>query len=65
VSERAASQARRVDDLVSEGMNMAEKVMRVTQGILLPVGGRIAALAVTVRVLKRARRVTRFLRRLF
>jgi len=65
VSERAASQARRVDDLVSEGMNVAEKALRMTQGILLPVGGRIAALAVTVRALRRVRKVTRFFRRLF
>jgi predicted PurR-regulated permease PerM len=64
VSERAASQARRVDDLVSEGMGVAEKALRVAQGILLPVGGRIAALAVTIRILKRARRATRFFRRL-
>ena len=65
VSERAATQARRVDQLVSEGMTVAEKAVRVAQGVLLPVGGRIAALAMTVRAVQKARKLARFFRRLF
>jgi predicted PurR-regulated permease PerM len=65
LSERAAFQARRVDELVTSGVGVAEKAVHLAQGILVPFGGRVAALALAVRLLKRARRVTHFFRRLF
>jgi hypothetical protein len=46
-------------------MRVAEQAVRMAQGFLLPMGGRVAALAVAVRALRQVRKVTRFFRRLF
>lgn len=64
LSERAVVQARRVDRLLSEGATVAEKGLRLAH-LLLPVGGRVAAVAIGFRFLRKARRVFRYLRRVF